>query len=543
MEEELSTADHGQGVFEFEGWRLEAAEHRLIGADGNPVQLPARPFQLLHYMVARAGRLLTRQALLDAVWRNVVVEENSLNQAISTLRRLLGDASGQRRFIETVPGVGYRFIAPVHVLTTEPSLKPITVAPAAPRARPRHVARWPLAALVLAAAVAAAFATLQTHDSPQPVQGHRHGWDTEDPVARELYVRAGGLQARGGPDNFTRAAELLQQAVDTDPDFGHAWAQLGKARLQMVIATAPDPADNLRLSVEALHRALDLAPDTVEVLRLQQQSAMLRHDWRLAASSATRLDALQPPARAECSEAANFEFYALGRGMARAAICARDWLNEQPLSLLTSAAAQTAFHAAGRDDLADEEYVRSQDLAGDRRAVEVMALARMWGHAGRDALRAQLERLDEAMPSQFYGRLLEVFEDRDSSLRFLRDTYDSDPSGRALMAGWLDRYGDAPRAADAAYRLFMEQYHNLYADLWQYSPATRRQPRFRQLLVDLSLIDYFRETGVWNDYCQPVGEDDFDCSLSGPAQEQVTLTRIQRSVTSRPAPATTVHAR
>jgi hypothetical protein len=51
----------------------------------------------------------------------------------------------------------------------------------------------------------------------------------------------------------------------------------------------------------------------------------------------------------------------------------------------------------------------------------------------------------------------------------------------------------------------------------------RRQIRFRQLMMDLGLIDYFRDTSVWNDYCQPLGEDDFDCSLSGPAQEHSKL--------------------
>src|SRR5690606_18100471 len=59
----------------------------------------------------RPGRLLTKQELMDAVWSNVIVGENSLNQAVSALRRALGE----RRFIETVSGVGYRFVADVRL--------------------------------------------------------------------------------------------------------------------------------------------------------------------------------------------------------------------------------------------------------------------------------------------------------------------------------------------------------------------------------------------------------------------------------------------
>jgi hypothetical protein len=43
------------------------------------------------------------------------------------------------------------------------------------------------------------------------------------------------------------------------------------------------------------------------------------------------------------------------------------------------------------------------------------------------------------------------------------------------------------------------------------SPAMRADPRFKQMLRDVGLIDFFRATGKWNDFCQPVGKDDFQC--------------------------------
>ena len=56
-------------------------------------------------MVERPGRLLEKQALLDAIWRGAVVEENTLSRTISGLRQLLGDGAGRTRYIETVSGV------------------------------------------------------------------------------------------------------------------------------------------------------------------------------------------------------------------------------------------------------------------------------------------------------------------------------------------------------------------------------------------------------------------------------------------------------
>jgi DNA-binding winged helix-turn-helix (wHTH) protein len=525
LEEELSQTSHDQGVFEFEGWRLDAAEHRLIDPGDRLVQLPARLFHLLHYMVGRQDRLLSRQALLDAVWRNVVVEENSLNQAISALRRRLGDANGERRFIETVPGVGYRFIAPVRVRTAAPTHVRRETAAAASATRQRHPTGWAVGALALTGAIAVgAFSLLRTPDAADSGRSYRTGWDTQNVAAEERFVLATGKLNEGGPDNFTRAAELLEEAITLDPDFGHAWAQLNKALTQMIIAGAPaNPAELQRRSTDALHEALALAPDVTEVLELQYQSALSRHDWRLAGSTAARLDVKEPPARPECSHVAHFEFYALGRGMTRAAVCAQDWLRAKPLSLQASVTAQTAFHAAGRDDLAEAEYARSRDLAGDHGVIEFLALIRMWGRADPAAVKAQLQRLNKAMPLPLYDQLLDNFEDPDAELALLRETYDADPSGGVFLASWLDRYGDPARAADALYHHYMEQHRSMYAELWEFSPAARSQRRFRQLMMDLGLIDYFRDTDVWNDYCQPLGKDDFDCSLSGPAQEHTKL--------------------
>jgi TolB-like protein/Tfp pilus assembly protein PilF len=104
--------------YEFHGFRLDPQQRILMGADGQPIPLPPKVFETLLYFVERRGELLEKATLLKAIWPNVVVEENSLNQNISALRRVLGESPGQHRFIATDPGRGYRFVAPVKTVAT-----------------------------------------------------------------------------------------------------------------------------------------------------------------------------------------------------------------------------------------------------------------------------------------------------------------------------------------------------------------------------------------------------------------------------------------
>lgn len=104
--------------YEFEGFQLDTRQRMLLsGPARQPVPLTPKIFDTLLYLVERRGELLDKSTLLKAIWPNVVVEENSLNQNISALRRALGENPGQHRFIVTEPGRGYRFVAEVRVVS------------------------------------------------------------------------------------------------------------------------------------------------------------------------------------------------------------------------------------------------------------------------------------------------------------------------------------------------------------------------------------------------------------------------------------------
>ncbi len=106
-------------VYEFEGYRLDPGRRRLSDPGGRPVALRAKVFDTLRVLVERAGEPVSKSELLEAVWASSVVEENNLNQAISALRQALGDDRQDPKFIATITGRGYQFVAPVARVAAE----------------------------------------------------------------------------------------------------------------------------------------------------------------------------------------------------------------------------------------------------------------------------------------------------------------------------------------------------------------------------------------------------------------------------------------
>ena len=143
--------------YEFGEFRVDIRQRALlVRADGRSLPIHSRAFDLLQFFLEHPGELLDKSALLKAVWPNVVVEENNLNQHISALRRVLGERPEEHRFIVTIPGRGYRFVAPVRPTGETSGTAGASLAPES-AARPSPRAWWwtlPAAAILLAAGVA-----------------------------------------------------------------------------------------------------------------------------------------------------------------------------------------------------------------------------------------------------------------------------------------------------------------------------------------------------------------------------------------------------
>jgi TolB-like protein/DNA-binding winged helix-turn-helix (wHTH) protein len=91
-------------------WRVDAASSQ-ISRDGEVVRVDARVMRLLTCLAARAGEVVTTDELLAQVWGGVVVTQDSVYQAVASLRRVLGDDPKSPTYIATVPRRGYRLVA------------------------------------------------------------------------------------------------------------------------------------------------------------------------------------------------------------------------------------------------------------------------------------------------------------------------------------------------------------------------------------------------------------------------------------------------
>ncbi len=105
-------------IYRFGGFEIDASERTLMDG-GRPIQLAPRVFDTLRMLVENGGHVLSKERMLAEVWEDSFVEENNLAQNISLLRKILGKSS-KEKFIETVPKFGYRFVAPVQILESEP---------------------------------------------------------------------------------------------------------------------------------------------------------------------------------------------------------------------------------------------------------------------------------------------------------------------------------------------------------------------------------------------------------------------------------------
>jgi len=99
-------------VYCFGPFQLDSTRRRLLrGTD--PVLLPDRHLEILLQLTANAGRTLSKDELIEAAWKDVAVADNSIEQAISSLRKALGTQPDGAPYIETLARRGYRFSAEV----------------------------------------------------------------------------------------------------------------------------------------------------------------------------------------------------------------------------------------------------------------------------------------------------------------------------------------------------------------------------------------------------------------------------------------------
>jgi len=158
-----------RSIYRFGPFQLDVQE-RILERQGAPIPLTPKTFAILRALLESPGHLLTKQELIERVWPDATVEEGNLARNIFTLRKLLGDDQDAACYIETVPKLGYRFVAPVQLVDAAPR-SGIPGPPPSPVPQQQSVAgkrwqwRW-AAPVILVLAVAAATAMVSRWQLP-----------------------------------------------------------------------------------------------------------------------------------------------------------------------------------------------------------------------------------------------------------------------------------------------------------------------------------------------------------------------------------------
>lgn len=122
-------------VFQFEEFELDCGRFQLL-RQGRPLRVEPKPLELLILLVSRKGHLVSRREIVEKLWESDVFvdTDHSINTAIRKLRHLLRDDSETPKYIETVTGMGYRFVAPVSLVGAVSPVVPVSTVAQAPPA-------------------------------------------------------------------------------------------------------------------------------------------------------------------------------------------------------------------------------------------------------------------------------------------------------------------------------------------------------------------------------------------------------------------------
>jgi DNA-binding winged helix-turn-helix (wHTH) protein len=105
-------------TYEFGEFRFDA-ENLLLFRNSETVQLPIKAAQILLALIEADGRVLKKEEILERVWSDTFVEESNLSHHVAALRKALGEEKSSKKFIETIPRRGYRFVAQVKEIENE----------------------------------------------------------------------------------------------------------------------------------------------------------------------------------------------------------------------------------------------------------------------------------------------------------------------------------------------------------------------------------------------------------------------------------------
>ncbi|MGZ8282144.1 MAG: winged helix-turn-helix domain-containing protein [Allosphingosinicella sp.] len=498
-------------------FRLGATEVRpgtreIVGPGGGEIVEP-RVMQVLVALAGADGGILSRDDLIQACWDGRIVSENAIDRVISRIRRLAETVANGSFRIETITKVGYRLL---HDETSSASPRPASAEIPARVGKSPAIGRrsliWGGATLMLGGAGVWLGLREFQPDVPQP--------------AVVLYERGVESLRRGWAEDMANAISALREAVTIAPDYADAWGMLALAYQLSLEFAPPETAGAVsERGRSAARRALELDPANANALAAEALAVPIFRNWA-ASETALRRVLGRDPEQLETRVVLSRVFADVGR--TREALAALQPIGE--------AISDLAFHqfwlgwllfCANRLEESDRVIDRAFAIWPRQFAVW---FTRLWLYAYTGRTAQALAMVGEAAnrPIGIPERDFAIVE---LSVRAMatRSPTDVDAAVRANMAAAPDGTGFATNAAkvcshlgrlDEAFAaaealllgrgfrvapIFFTPQQGGYAPPerrateFLFSPpcrAMRADPRFRPLLEELGLVDYWRGTGT-----------------------------------------------
>lgn len=334
--------------------------------------------------------------------------------------------------------------------------------------------------------------------------------------AYDHFLRGLTLQAQFTPLALSNAADEYRRAVAIDPSYGYAWAELGLVLSQLPIFL-PERAEQLLLEREEVARhAQDVAPALPMTQVIRGWIAYDRRDWEASTANCSKIFAETWDRRAHgvCSGALT------SLGFVREALPYREAAaRADPLSMAVSVTLARHYALMGVSAAVVREYERSAEFPGASWGREEPILfSLMQEGAPRDELAGRLEHICASVPAaRFCADLLAAVSTPDEApqilrglLERMRPTVPQNSYIVALFAAYLQHRDLALDALEVFARAAPPA---LYQHLWYpLLKDARADPRFNGLMREIGFAGLWQKTGRWNDYCRPVGRDDFECT-------------------------------
>jgi TolB-like protein/tetratricopeptide (TPR) repeat protein len=338
--------------------------------------------------------------------------------------------------------------------------------------------------------------------------------------AYDKYLRARTLLHQLGPKEILQATQLYREALALDPHFVRAWDGMYEALAYSLTWIPENSVAELRQMAEASAHIIALAPDSWGTQSMRANQFIQQHKWSEAEAAARAALASAPTSETTVLISYGFSFL-INVGRAREGLeYVRGAREIDPLSLGVSGLLQMSLDFAGRPAEAQAEYERSKDFAGDHAIWDWWAVQRLWSR--KNATQAEVENQfsvllkHESLPMALSQIVFKRLGNRDAALTAIREAF-KDPSNQdgtrmEVVGEYADHFGDRDLALSAYRRALVELHSQDTPVLWQPSETgLRSDPRFKEILRDLGLVDYFRTSGKWGDFCKPLGKEDFEC--------------------------------